>query len=152
VDDTQSGFRSYSKKAINSINFTDTGFGVDSEILVSASRNELKISEEKVTVIYDTGWETSTKHPVLQTGGVLSSLVELIALRHPLKYLGIPGMVFIIFGVIYSGVVISIFNEIRYFSIPSTLLALGTLMIGLTLVLVGFILYAIQMSGRRGYN
>jgi len=150
--DTQSGFRSYSKKAINSINFSDTGFGVDSEILVSASRNGLKISEEKVTVIYDTGWETSTKNPVSHTGGVLSSLLELIALRHPLKYLGIPGMVLIIFGVIYSGIVISIFNEIRYFSIPSTLLALGTLMIGLTLVLVAFILYAIQMSGRRGYN
>ena len=103
-------------------------------------------------MIYDTGWETSTKNPVSHTGSVLSSLVELIALRHPLKYLGIPGMVFIIFGVIYSGIVISIFNEIRYFSIPSTLLALGTLMVGLTLVLVGFILYAIQMSGRRGYN
>ncbi len=150
--DTQSGFRSYSKKAINSINFSDAGFGVDSEILVSASRNGLKISEEKVTVIYDTGWETSTKNPVSHTGGVLSSLLELIALRHPLKYLGIPGMTFIIFGVIYSGIVISIFNEIRYFSIPSTLLALGTLMVGLTLILVAFILYAIQMSGRRGYN
>jgi len=103
-------------------------------------------------VIYDTGWKTSTKNPVSHTGSVLSSLVELVALRHPLKYLGIPGMVLIIFGVIYSGIVISIFNEIRYFSIPSTLLALGTLMIGLTLVLVAFILYAIQMSGRRGYN
>jgi len=150
--DTQSGFRSYSKKAINSINFSDTGFGVDSEILVSASRNGLKISEDKVTVIYDTGWETSTKNPVSHTGSVLSSLIELIALKHPLKYLGISGMVFIIFGVIYSSIVISIFNADRYFSIPSTLLALGTLMIGLTLVLVAFILYAIQMSGRRGYN
>jgi len=150
--DTQSGFRSYSKKAINSINFSDTGFGVDSEILVSASRNGLKISEEKVTVIYDTGWETSTKNPVSHTGSVLSSLIELIALRHPLKYLGISGMAFIIFGVIYSSIVISIFNADRYFSIPSTLLALGTLMVGLTLVLVAFILYAIQMSGRRGYN
>jgi len=150
--DTQSGFRSYSKKAINSINFSDTGFGVDSEILVSASRNGLKISEEKVTVIYDTGWKTSTKNPVSHTGSVLSSLIELIALRHPLKYLGISGMAFIIFGVIYSSIVISIFNADRYFSIPSTLLALGTLMVGLTLVLVAFILYAIQMSGRRGYN
>jgi len=45
-----------------------------------------------------------------------------------LKYLGIPGMAFIIFGVICSGIVISIFNEIRYFSIPSTLLALESLM------------------------
>jgi len=150
--DTQSGFRSYSKKAINSINFVDTGFSVDSEILVSASRNRLKISEEKVTVIYNTGGKTSTTNPISHSTSVINSLLELIILRHPLKYLGIPGIALIIFGVIYSGVVIAIFNEDRYFSIPSTLLALGSLMIGLTLALVAFILYAIQRSGRRGYN
>jgi len=150
--DTQSGFRSYSKKAINTINFVDTGFSVDSEILVSASRNRLKISEEKVTVIYDTGGKTSTTNPISHSSAVINSLIELIVLRHPLKYLGIPGIAFIIFGVIYSGVVIAMFNEDRMFSIPSSLLALGTLMVGLTLVLVAFILYAIQMAGRRGYN
>ena len=125
---------------------------MDSEILVSASRNRLKISEEKVTVIYDTGWKTSTINPISHSSAVINSLLELIILRHPLKYLGIPGIALIIFGVIYSGVVIAIFNEDRYFSIPSTLLALGSLMIGLTLALVAFILYAIQRSGRRGYN
>ena len=150
--DTQSGFRSYSKKAINSINFVDTGFSVDSEILVSASRNRLKISEEKVTVIYDTGGKTSTTNPISHSGAVINSLLELIILKHPLKYLGIPGIAFIIFGVIYSGVVIAMFNEDRMFSISSSLLALGSLMVGLTLALVAFILYAIQMSSRRGYN
>jgi len=150
--DTQSGFRSYSKKAINSINFVDTGFSVDSEILVSASRKDLKISEEKVTVIYDTGGKTSTTNPISHSSAVINSLLELIILRYPLKYLGIPGIAFIIFGVIYSGVVIAMFNEDRIFSIPSSLLALGTLMVGLTLVLVAFILYAIKMSSRRGYD
>jgi len=105
-----------------------------------------------VTVIYDTGGKTSTLNPISHSSSVINSLLELIILRHPLKYLGIPGILLIIFGVIYSGVVIAIFNEDRYFSIPSTLLALGSLMIGLTLALVAFILYAIQRSGRRGYN
>lgn len=53
--DTQSGFRAYSKKAISKIKFQSDGFGADSEILVNASQNDLKISEEKVTVIYNTG-------------------------------------------------------------------------------------------------
>ena len=150
--DTQSGFRSYSKKAINSINFIDSGFSVDSEILVDASRKNLKISEEKVTVIYDTGEKTSTMNPISHTGGILSSLIEQITLRQPLRYFAIPGIAFIIFGIIYSGIVIAIFNEDRYFSVPSTLLALGTLLTGLTMFLVGLILFAIQRSGKRGYS
>jgi len=150
--DTQSGFRSYSKKAINSINFIDSGFSVDSEILVDASRKNLKISEEKVTVIYDTGEKTSTMNPISHTGGILSSLIEQITLRQPLRYFAIPGLAFIIFGIIYSGIVIAIFNEDRYFSVPSTLLALGTLLMGLTMFLVGLILFAIQRSGKRGYS
>ena len=36
--DTQGGFRAYSKKAIDTIEITSTGFGVDSEILVDASK------------------------------------------------------------------------------------------------------------------
>ena len=43
--DTQSGFRSYSKKAIQSINFSTGGFGVDSEILIDAVDKGLKITE-----------------------------------------------------------------------------------------------------------
>ena len=59
--DTQSGFRSYSKKAIQSIDFSTNGFGVDSEILIDAVDKGLKITETDVTVLYDTGLKTSTK-------------------------------------------------------------------------------------------
>ena len=37
------------------------GFTADSEILIDASKHGLRISEEKITVIYDTGRRTSTK-------------------------------------------------------------------------------------------
>ncbi len=149
--DTQSGFRAYTKNAIEQIEFITNGFGADSEILVSASKKGLKISERKVTVLYDTGGKTSTKNPISHTTGVVSSLIELIALQKPLRYLGIPGIVLMIIGVIYSGVVIAIFNETRFFSIPSTLVALGSLMIGLILLLTSLVLFVIIRSGQRGY-
>ena len=38
--DTQSGFRAYSKKAIEKINFNSDGFVADSEILIDASRKK----------------------------------------------------------------------------------------------------------------
>lgn len=147
-EDTQSGFRAYSKNAIEKISFSTKGFGVDSEILVDAVKKNLKITEECVTVIYNTGDKTSTKNPVFHSMGVIASLIELIAINHPLKYLGIPGIVLFIIGISYSVVVMAIFNETRYFSIPSTLLALGSLVIGLMLLLMSVVLYSISHQSR----
>ena len=132
-----------------SIKFTSEGFGADSEILVDASRKGLKFSEEKVTVLYDTGGKTSTKNPVRHTGDVIYSLIEIVAIRQPLRYLGIPGLILLIIGIIYSIVVISIFNETRYFSIPSTLISLGAILIGIMLVLMTAVLFSISRAIRK---
>jgi len=147
--DTQGGFRAYSKKAVDQIKITADGFGADSEILVDASRKDLKITEKKVTVIYDTGGKTSTKHPVKHSSEVVVSIIELIAIESPLKFLGIPGIILFIVGIVYSVVVIAIFNDTRYFSIPSTLVAMGTLILGLMLILMATVLFAIQKSLQR---
>ena len=147
--DTQSGFRAYSKKAIQMIKFTADGFGADSEILIDASRKELIISEEKITVIYNTGGKTSTQHPITHSSSVISTLIELIAIRQPLRYLGVPGVILFIIGIIYSIVVIAIFNDTRYFSIPSTLIALGSVMIGIILLLMSVVLFSINRVLKR---
>jgi len=76
--DTQSGFRAYSKVALNQINFLANGFAVDSEILVYASSKDLKITEVPVTVIYNTNGRTSTKDPISHSTSVLTNLFELI--------------------------------------------------------------------------
>ena len=147
--DTQSGFRAYSKKAIESISFTIDGFGVDSEILIDASKKGLKITEEKVTVLYNTGEKTSSKDPISHSVGVMASLIELIAINHPLKYLGIPGLILLIIGIVYSVIVISMYIEGRYFSVPSTLVALGSLVIGMILLLMSVVLYSIAKTSRK---
>jgi len=148
-EDTQSGFRAYSKNAIEKISFSTNGFGVDSEILIDAVNKGLKITEQYVTVLYNTGEKTSTKNPVSHSMGVIASIIELIAINHPLKYLGIPGFVLLIVGIIYSVIVLTIFNDTRYFSIPSTLLALGSLVLGLLLLLMSVVLYSITHQSRR---
>ena len=148
-EDTQSGFRSYSKNALEKISFSTNGFGVDSEILIDAVNKDLKITEKNVTVIYNTGEKTSTKNPVSHSMGVIASIIELIAINHPLKYLGIPGFILLVIGIIYSVIVLAIFNDTRYFSIPSTLLALGSSVIGLMLLLMSVVLYSISHQPRR---
>lgn len=147
--DTQSGYRAYSKHAISSLKITNHGFGVDSEILIDASNKGLKISEEPVTVLYNVGHKTSTKDPISHSAGVVTSLLELIAINHPLRFLGIPGFILIIVGIFFSVIVISIFNEHRVFSVPSTLTALGSLVIGMMLLLMSVVLYSISRISKK---
>mgnify|MGYP004000747009 FL=1 len=81
--------------------------------------------------------------------GVVASIIELIAINHPLKYLGVPGIILLIIGIVFSVIVMGIFNDTRYFSIPSTLLALGSSIIGLMLLLMSVVLYSISHQPRR---
>jgi len=148
-NDTQSGFRAYSKKAIEQIKFLSDGYASDSEILIDASKKRLRITEEKIQVKYNTEGKTSSQHPVSHSSGVIIKLIELIAVKSPLKYLGIPGIILVIIGIYYSGVVITIFNESNYFSVPTSLVALGSFVIGLVLVLGSLILVVINLSLKR---
>jgi len=52
VSDTQSGFRAYSKKAIESLNLTETGMSVSIEILEEIRKKKLVIKEVPVTIYY----------------------------------------------------------------------------------------------------
>jgi glycosyltransferase involved in cell wall biosynthesis len=142
VRDTQSGFRAYSKKAINSITFSNEGFGADTEILIDAFEKGLKITEEKITVLYNTGYSTSSKNPISHTTGVVASIIESILIKHPLKCLGIPGLLLILSGIITSIYVLNIFNETRYLSIGFSVLGLGLLIFGLLFILVSGLLYS----------
>jgi len=147
--DTQSGFRSYSRNALKQIKFSTNGFASDSEILINASRKKLRITETKVTVIYQTGEKTSTKNPISHSSEVIVSLVELIALKHPLKFIGIPGIILICFGIVFSIIVLTMFNETRYFSVPYTLVSIGTLIVGVLFLLMSILLFSISLTNRK---
>ena len=144
VRDTQSGFRAYSRKVIDDIEFKMKGFGADAEILIDAAKKGYRLSEEKITVIYDTGTKTSTKNPISHTGEVISSLVEITAVRSPLKFMGMPGIILMIAGLYFTINVAVTFSEIGYFSIPFTLIGATCLALGLILFLMSILLFSIS--------
>lgn len=74
VTDSQSGFRAFSPKARNCFRFKDTGFGIESEMLVDAAEAGLKIVEVPITVRYDV--DGSTKDPVTHGVGVLLKIMK----------------------------------------------------------------------------
>ena len=146
--DTQSGFRAYSKKAIEKINFKNNGFVADSEILIDASTKNLTISEQHVTVLYNIGTRTSTQNPIIHGGSVLISLLEMVLMKRPLTFLGIPGFVMSVIGIITSSLTLISFNETGYFSIPLTLLSIVLFTVGIMLILVSGILFSFNRTSK----
>jgi glycosyltransferase involved in cell wall biosynthesis len=97
ISDTQSGFRAYNKNAIQSLRPAEAGMGVDSEILIDASRKGLRIVEVPISVRYGIG-KTSTHNPIYHTVDVMTSAMKLTSIRHPMTFYGIPGLVIALIG------------------------------------------------------
>ena len=150
--DTQSGFRAYSKQAIAKIHFKNNGFAADSEILIDASEKNLSISEQNVSVLYNTGNKTSTNNPVRHGSGVLISLFEMVLMKRPLTFLGIPGLIILVAGIFTSIISLTLFNETGHFSVPITLVSLVFLTVGLMLILVSGILFSINRKMSNNMN
>jgi glycosyltransferase involved in cell wall biosynthesis len=75
ISDAQSGFRAYSRKAIEYIDITYPGFGFSIETLVQARKYGLTICEVPVACIYhDSG---STEHPVTHGLGVAWAVLKI---------------------------------------------------------------------------
>jgi len=152
ISDTQGGFRAYSKEAINTIHFSTNGFGADAEIIIDASKKGLRIKERNVKVIYNTNGKTSTLNPPALFTNILTPILEIVIIKHPFKFLGIPGLILMIIGITFLTMMITIFNDDRYFSIPITLIAFGGIFTGLLSIFMAMLLYAINTSRKRSSN
>ncbi len=66
VTDSQSGFRAYRRRAIERIiNFSDNRYAAETEMLIDAKKNNLRIREVPIKVIY--GDEKSKMRPIQDT-------------------------------------------------------------------------------------
>ena len=74
LTDTQSGFRAYSKKALESIEITENDIGVDSQILIDASKRNLRIVEVQISVSYRN--VKPTYNPVKHLYLVIKSIIK----------------------------------------------------------------------------
>ena len=75
IHDTQSGFRAYSKQALNVISVTETGMSISVETLIKARAAGLEIREVAISCLYHP--DGSTKNPVIHGLGVALSVIRL---------------------------------------------------------------------------
>jgi glycosyltransferase involved in cell wall biosynthesis len=141
VTDSQSGFRAYSKKILEQITPLDSGMGVSTEILIKAVKSNFKIAEVPITVLYE--GDTSTHHPVSHGISVIISTLKFVSIEHPLKFYGIPGIIFLTLGLFFILWTLQGFTDTRQVITNLALLGIGSTILGVMLLMTSIMLFSI---------
>jgi len=141
LTDSQSGFRAYNKHALTQISPSEMGMGISTEILIKASSKGLRIAEIPITVLYHD--DSSTHNPVSHGTSVLVSTIKFTSIEHPLKFYGIPSIIFLIIGSAFTYSAIQYYVEIGRLNTNLTVIGAGAILIGLVLLISAILLYSI---------
>lgn len=144
VTDSQSGFRAYSHLALDRLNFFEDGMGASVEILLKASKTDLRIVEVPSTCKYNTdGVDTSSEHPVTHGMDVVFSLIRLIVEERPLLFLGVPSLFCLLAGVGFGLWMLQIYAVEHTIETNIALASFGFILIGFFMLSSAITLYAI---------
>ena len=141
LTDSQSGFRAYSKKVLNELNPSELGMGISTEILIKASAKNFRISEVPIKIIYN--GDTSTHNPISHGSSVLFSTIKFTSIEHPLKFYGIPSMIFFAIGLFFTYLSAQYYTDIGRLNTNLTLVGAGSMLIAVVLLLTGILLYSL---------
>ena len=141
LTDSQSGFRAYSKKVLTELNPSDAGMGISTEILIKASSKNFRISEVPIKITYS--GDTSTHNPISQGSSVIISTIKYTSIEHPLKFYGIPSLIFFIIGLSFTYAATQYYAEIGRLNTNLTIVAAGTILIAVVLLITGILLYSL---------
>ncbi|MDF1557928.1 MAG: glycosyltransferase family 2 protein [ANME-2 cluster archaeon] len=142
VTDSQSGFRAFAAHTIPAFRFRESGFEIESEMLVDAALAKLRVEEVDIWVRYDV--DCSTEHPVSHGVRVLVKVLQDMELKRPLYYFTVPGMVMMAFGVVLGLSFLRSFYLGGGLMFGPTLLMILIMMVGTFMAFTGIILHTMS--------
>ena len=148
LTDSQSGFRAYSRKIISELNPSETGMGVSTEILIKESSKNFRIVEVPIKIIYE--GNTSTHNPITHGSSVIISTIKYTSLQRPLTFYGIPSVVFLIIGGVFSYLAIQFYVEVGRLNTNLTIISASTVLIGVVLLITAILLFYLDSIVREG--
>lgn len=142
ITDSQSGFRAFASYTIPAFKFRESGYGIESEMIIEASKAGFRIKEVPIGVRYDVNG--SKQNPVTHGVGVLIKVIQDMEFNRPLYYFTVPGAIMIVAGLV-SGLIFfgAYLNHDSQSLAPTTLSALLTLA-GTFIAFTGMILHSMS--------
>ncbi|MDY6965849.1 MAG: glycosyltransferase family 2 protein [Halobacteriota archaeon] len=142
IGDSQSGFRAFSKRAMDSLEFKEMGIGIESQMHRSACDLNLSIKEVPISCRYDVV-NRSKLNPFYHGFSVINAILRVVEERRPLLFFGTPGFVLVCIGMYYGLRVVSIFREGGAFAIGTAVVTLLFVMVGVLTIFTGIMLHTI---------
>ena len=141
ITDAQSGFRAYRASVVGDLIPEDNTMAASVEILAKARNKNLKIEEVPITI---TSHEDASKHnPLYHLAVLIVGIIQLFTERHPLLLLGLPGLVSVIVSLIMMLRILLVYKDTRIIDPILTTSVLILFTVGLLMVALGLVFYAI---------
>ena len=140
LTDAQSGFRAYSRNALQLIHPTEYGMSASTEILSKVVNKGLKIVEVPIVISYDS---TDSKSKAVPHGiAVLMNVLKYMSIKHPIASYGLPGVVLLIVGSILGFQFFDVYFNQSVVLIGTLLGSVITFLAGTILLTTSIILFS----------
>ena len=140
--DSQSGFRAYSRRAIDNLVAAEFGMGVDSELIMKADRAGMRIVEVPVAAAYS-GLDSSTHNPLMHAFDVFFSVVKFVSIRHPLLFYGGFALIALAMSFFYGIMTLNYYQTYGRVITNLALVSIASGLIGLLSLFTGIILFTL---------
>lgn len=150
VTDSQCGYRAFGRNAIREMaaQLKGTGFGTEAEQLVIAAHGNFVLEEIHVSCRYE-GVAGSTKGPIALATSIMLGLVEAVARRRPLLFVGAPSMLVILAAVVLGVFTLQSYNRLHVLSLSLALLTATLAILGMFGAFSALILNRLRSVERR---
>jgi glycosyltransferase involved in cell wall biosynthesis len=145
VSDSQSGFRAYSRAALEQLRgISENGMSASIELLRAVQKSGLKVSEVPISCKYsNVGVKTSTENPITHGIGLIMSIIKLVVEDRPLLLLGLPGILFLVAGTVFGVWMLDLYAASHQIMTNIALASVSFVLLGFFMISTAITLYAI---------
>ncbi len=137
--DSWSGYRAFSRRALERIYFHESGWGVDPEFQFKANELDLRVVEVPIVAIYE---EKAKRNPIPHGLKTLNAILRLIGQHRPLLFFSGTGFLILLAGFVTGLWVVDVYNATKVLAIGTTLICLLLCIVGTLTLFTGFILHS----------
>ena len=137
--DSQSGFRAFSARALDSLSFGQGGFSIESEMQFLVREHALQVVEVPIKVTYA---EPAKRNPVRHGMQVVNGILQLVGQTRPLLFFGVFGLAVFMIGLALGGYIINIYAQTQTLAVGYGLVTVLLCVVGMLLFFVGLVLHS----------
>jgi glycosyltransferase involved in cell wall biosynthesis len=138
LTDSQSGYRVFSRQSLLSLEPTENGLAIESQMLLEAQEKNLRIEEVSIDARYDL--DGSTLSPGKHATSVLGRIIILVSEKRPLFFFGLMGFLLLVVGILLGAHTAAVYYSSRVFPIGYAVLFLLFTIVGTLTVSTGIML------------